>query len=194
MGSKLLEDLMRTVVEHYGVAQVTETVRKLERAEKRLVHVPKKEDPPPRSAKPSLRPRSAASRPKMTALRYVEALNPKPESKENLMQLAEMFEEKTFLATLRDIREFCASRNIDVPISTSRVASIPRIFRALSTMPAEEIRDILESGRYSGPYKLAPIADAIRRRSENLKPGSTLSSGKMPGSQVNSGKASIGRQ
>ncbi len=64
-----------------------------------------------------------------------------------------------------DIREFCRIHDVELAKSSSRMSSIPRIFMFLAVMDTEQITKLLDDGTFSGPTRLAPIADAIRSRS-----------------------------
>lgn len=167
MDGKVLDDLLKTVVRHYGFSKVDRALHRLERAEGTSGHTSK-----PRASSSGGR-QSAQSGPKgeqrMTAPLYVDKLKPGPGRQDTLRRLANMFDEKTFLATAREIRDFGVLHKIDLPVSSSRAASIPRIFRALSAMSAAELEEVVRSAQCSGPSNLAPIADAIRRCSRTTK-------------------------
>ena len=78
--------------------------------------------------------------------------------------LAERFERKDFLPTFGDIRNFCEVYSIDVPASKTRASAITRVFKFLANeMEADEVQRILDYELFSGPSRLGPIADAIRR-------------------------------
>ena len=81
------------------------------------------------------------------------------------MQAAQMFEDKLFLPAIADIREFCRVHGVQFPKTASRASSVPRVFTYLATMDTSAIYKTLEEGTFSGPTRLAPIADAIRNHS-----------------------------
>ena len=173
MDGKVLDDLLKTVVRHYGFSRVDRALHRLERAEGTSGRTSK----PKASSSGERQP--AQSGPKggqrITAPLYVEKLKPGPGRQDTLRRLANMYEEKTFLATAREIRDFGALHKIDLPVSSSRAASIPRIFQALSAMSAAELEEIVRSAQCSGPSNLASIADAIRRRSRTTRAKTPLS-------------------
>ena len=114
---------------------------------------------------------SAASAPrprrsKVTAPEHVAKMDLPPETAQPVVELAARFERKTFLPTFGDIRHFCHTYGIDEPASKSRASAIPRVFKAIAAMEAEDIQRMLDDGMFSGPSRLAPIADAIRRSSK----------------------------
>ena len=79
------------------------------------------------------------------------------------VELAERFQAKAFLPTFGDIANFCQIYRIDPPASKTRANAIPRVFKFIASMEPNEIRRILDEGMFSGPSRLGPIADAIRR-------------------------------
>ncbi len=98
----------------------------------------------------------------VSAQEYVAKMDHDPEKRPAVSELAKRFEEKTFLPTIGDIRNFCQVYGIDEPASKSRRSAIPRVFKCMATMSAEEVRGILDDGMFSGPSRLGPVADAIR--------------------------------
>ena len=169
MDSKMLEELLRAIVRHYGFARVHLTLQTLKRGEdERTGEVPRK--PSSGHQRSSTRARSG-SKPKVTAPLYVERLDVQPDVRELLTQLAQMFEDKSFLATMADAREFCTAYGIDITSTPSRAASMPRIFRVLSSFSITDLEQIVHSTTYSGPSHLAPIADAIRRNAKHIRTG-----------------------
>ena len=80
-----------------------------------------------------------------------------------LLELAKRFQDKTFLPTFGDIRNFCQVYGIDVPASKSRASAVPRVFKFIAKMDSSEIQRIVDDRLFSGPARLGPIADAIRK-------------------------------
>ena len=78
------------------------------------------------------------------------------------MRAAQRFEEGGFLPNIADICEFCRIHSVELGKSASRVSSIPRVFSFLAAMDTTRITKLLDEGAFSGPTRLAPIADAIR--------------------------------
>ena len=98
-----------------------------------------------------------------TALERVEKMDLPRETADRVVELARRFDEKTFMPTFGDIAHFCQVYNVDEPSSKSRASAIPRVFRAIGAMDAEDIQMLLDYGAFSGPSRLGPIADAIAR-------------------------------
>ena len=102
-------------------------------------------------------------RPKPTAIQYVEKMTIPREKAAGLAEVAERFDAKTFLPSFGDIRNFCESHGVDVPAYQSRASAIPRVFKQIATLEAADVQRIIKEGHFSGPSRLGPIADAIRR-------------------------------
>ena len=98
-----------------------------------------------------------------SADQFVARMDLSPERYPAVVELAKRFERKSFLPTSGDVRNFCQIYGLDEPASKSRASAIPRVFRFLATMATDEIQKILEGGMFSGPSRLGPIADTIRR-------------------------------
>ena len=99
---------------------------------------------------------------KVTAPKYVKKMKLPLEKSAAVTELAERFQQKSFLPTFHDVAEFCQMYAIEVPASRSRISAIPRVFKFIAEMEADEVQRILDDGMFSGPSRLAPIADAIR--------------------------------
>ena len=114
------------------------------------------------------------SRNGINALECVAKMDLDMETRTVLVELAELFESKSFLPTLGDVRNFYHIYRVDQPEPKSRRDAVVRVFKFLATMEIAEIRRIATEGMFSGPSRLAPIADAIRSRSRTAQaPGST---------------------
>ena len=101
---------------------------------------------------------------KPTATEYAAKMELADDKKTTITTLAERFECKAFLPTFGHVANFCETYGIDVPASRTRASAIPRVFKFLANeMEAEEVQRILDDGMFSGPSRLGPIADAIRR-------------------------------
>ena len=102
---------------------------------------------------------------KLSAIDYVDKMTLPQEKTEVMRRAAQCFKDGEFLANIADIREFCRIHNVELGKSVSRQSSIPRVFTFLAAMDSAEITKLLDVGAFSGPTRLAPIADAIRNRS-----------------------------
>ena len=110
------------------------------------------------AAKPTRRRRSTP-----TATRYVAKMDVAPDKTPLVSELAARFDAKSFLPSFGDIRTFCDVYGVDVPASRGRASAIPRVFKRISSMEVASLRRIIDEGHFSGPSRLGPISDAIRR-------------------------------
>lgn len=99
---------------------------------------------------------------KKSALDYVAKMSLPPEKTEVMQRAAQRFEDGRFLPSIADIREFCRVYRVELAKSSSRANSIPRVFKFLAALDVAQVSTILDEGAFSGPARLAPIADAIR--------------------------------
>ena len=109
-----------------------------------------------------------------TAPQYVAKMPLPPEKEASVLELAEKFQAKSFLPTMGDISNFCQAYRIDEPSSKSRANAMPRVFKLIASMDINDIQYLLDSGMFSGPSRLGPIADAIRnngRANADAPPG-----------------------
>ena len=61
----------------------------------------------------------------------------------------EEFEQRVFLSTLNDIRNFCEAYGIEEPRSKSRASGIPRVFKFLVTMDVADVERMLDDRMFS---------------------------------------------
>ena len=161
MEEERLDAALRAIVRQYGIERVDRTLRRIRASFlARATSEPLSGHRPEQKAK---RPRPP--RPRITAPAYVSKLQVPAEMQMLLAELAQKFEDRTFLPTMGDVRNFCLIYGTDQPASTSRMSAIPRIFERLSQLTSAEIQSMLQANSFSGPSRLAPIADAIRRSS-----------------------------
>ena len=154
-----LKDTLRSMVLERGFEQVDESLREIGLSELYLKQSKQKN-------RTSIRNRAAKAskgRPKATAPQYVAKMELSSEKESLVVELAGRFQDKSFLPTFGDIANFCHFYQIDEPSSKSRASAIPRIFKFLASMEADDVQRILDQGMFSGPSRLGPIADAIRR-------------------------------
>lgn len=150
--SNLVETLQNLVRRH-GISSVLHSLAEIQSLSE--PHAPS--SPPKRTRKVLKNQRSAVE--------YVGKMTLARNKIEAMQRAAQMFEDKKFMPAIADIREFCRVYRVELPKSVSRASSIPRLFTFLSTMDTTNIIKLLDEGAFSGPTRLAPIADAIRDRS-----------------------------
>ena len=147
------------IVDEHGVEWVRESLREFESVERR----PARYSRDSTSANGSSKSGKTRSRPRSTATEYVAKMTLQPEAATAVAELANRFEKKTFLPTFGYIDKFCGIYGIDVPASRSRASAIPRVFKFLASMDADDVQKLVDRRMFSGPSRLGPIADAIRR-------------------------------
>ena len=160
MTNPRLHSILRTIVAKYGLGSVLEVLSKIaseNETQSPLLAV--------NGVDKSTQPKKARKRaPKPNAAEYAAKMELPSDKQGAIVALAERFERKDFLPTFGDIRNFCDMHGIDVPASRTRVSAIPRVFKFLADeMEAAEVQRILDYELFSGPSRLGPIADAIRR-------------------------------
>lgn len=159
-----IEAALRPIVRQYGLGSVLESLGKIADAQR---------ESPVQAGGSSDADKGKKSKKrsvKATALEYVSKLELSSEKVAPVVDLAERFERKAFLPTFGDIAHFCQIYGIEVPASKTRASAIPRVFKHIASMETEEIQRILDDGLFSGPSRLGPIADAIRRNGRTSTP------------------------
>lgn len=151
-----LRQTLDSIVREYGLEQVSQSLREIELSEDQPSN--QSMSSPDRNAVAA--PKKARS--KATAPGLVAKMDLPAEKEAAVVELAKRFEDKAFMPTFGDISNFCQIHGIDEPASRSRANAIPRVFKFIASMDADEIQRILDDGLFSGPSRLGPIADAIR--------------------------------
>ena len=171
MSDSDLRSALHRLIQDHGYSEVQRGLRELKSSDlprKNLRH--SKMGEMSSSNRATTKPKRYSSR--VTAPEYVAKSEISSERRPLIDELSRRFENKSFLPTFGDVRNFFQIYGIDEPASRSRVSAIPRLFKFLATMEADEIRRILDDGMFSGPSQLGPISDAIRnfRRHEPTAP------------------------
>ena len=156
-----LETILRPIVQEHGLGSVLEALGKIA-SEQDTQSAPLLAI---NGTGKSVKSNKALKRsPKPNAAEYAAKMELTPDKQDAVVALAARFERKDFLPTFGDIRNFCDVYGIDTPASKTRASAIPRVFKFLANeMEAEEVQRIVDYEMYSGPSRLGPIADAIRR-------------------------------
>ena len=156
-----LDASLRELVREHGLERVSRSLHEIVGLDGQA------RDDVPSSGRPAQRavgPRGKRKR-AATALERVEKMDLPSETADNVLQLAERFDEKSFMPTFGDIAHFCSVYDIKVPASKSRASAVSRVFSTIAAMSAEDIQILLDYGAFCGPARLGPISDAIARRS-----------------------------
>ena len=154
-----LKDALLLMVREYGFDQIQQHLNEIGLAEPSLSGHDLRTESADRVAVRS--PRKTRSR--LTAPQYVAKMEIASHKGLLVSELAGRFEAKSFLPTFGDVADFCQCYGISEPASRSRANAIPRVFKLIVSLETEEIQRIIDEGLFSGPSRLGPIADAIRR-------------------------------
>ena len=152
MAQRVLTETLQGLVHRHGISSVLHSLVDIQAA-------------PDQHSASSSRKRAHNAGSKSSAVDYVRKMTLPQEKAEVMMCAAQRFEDGGFLPHIADIREFCRTHNVELSKSFSRASSIPRVFTFLVAMDSAQITKMLDSGAFSGPTRLTPIADAIRNRS-----------------------------
>ena len=158
---------LRSMIDRYGVDRVAQAFQEARDLSSRPKIVKRRR--PPRKQKTGAQKRPQA---KADVLEYVAKMEVPSSNRAATTELAKRFQDGAFLPTFADISDFCAVHGIEEPKSKSRSSAVPRVFKLLATMDAEDVVRIVDDKLYSGPTRLGPIAEAIRRngRAARMKP------------------------
>ena len=164
-----LKGTLLSMVRTYGFDQVKATLMSVETSQPSLGDSPQRATPVTGNGTVQNKRRGA----RYNATQYVAKMDLEPDRSASVVKLADRFDDKTFLPTFGDIANFCEIYGIDVPASRSRASAIPRVFKFLASMEPDDIEKIVKWEMFSGPSRLGPIADAIRRNGRAARASET---------------------
>ncbi len=158
---------LRSMIDQYGVDRVAQAFREVRGSCSQ-----------PKAAKQNRVSRNQETgagkkaRTKVDVPEYVAKMEVSADNRSAITELAKRFQDGAFLPTFGDISDFCAVYGIEEPKSKSRASAVPRVFKFLAAMDAADVMRIVSDELYSGPTRLGPIAEAIRRngRAARMKP------------------------
>ncbi len=116
---------------------------------------------------PAKRHPSRPSRIRLTAVNYVDRMDLPRVVRDPLAELATRFDERGFLPTIGDVRNFLLFCDYDGSVPKSRGAAVPCVFKLLASMDPARVIDIRDKRMFSGPASMISIADAIARVSSD---------------------------
>jgi len=129
----------------------------------------------------SEKPKSTYKKPNYTET--VNKLYPSSENKELLLDIANRFENKSFLPSISDIRNFLEMRGHSSSNIKQRTESFKVVIKVIAELPDENISRIIKNNAYSGPSELGPLSDAIKQASNSIR-GSEKPSEKPDSSKI----------
>lgn len=154
MPQQKLTETLQELVRRHGISSILQG----------LAEIHDSPEPPTLPSSPN-RSRAPTAGKRKLAADYVARMSLPPEKADVMQRAAQRFDEGKFLPSIADIREFCRVYRVELAKSSSRASSIPRVFKFLVAMDIARVTRILDEGAFSGPARLAPIADAIRDHS-----------------------------
>jgi hypothetical protein len=153
----LLSNLLRPLLDEWGPDDVRAALEKLalqsEREGRRSYGTARSQ------AKRSARP---------TAINLVENLDLENERKYPLAVLANRFDNKDFLPSTADVREFIIMAGDRPPTMKNRQDSFRILLSVLLRLSPERLQQVAEAASHAGPAQLGPISDAIAAAGERL--------------------------
>ncbi len=149
MAQRSLDRTLQGLVRRHGISSVLHSLADIQAA-------------PERPSNSLSRKRRYNATSKSSAVDYVYKMTLPQDKSVVMTRAAQRFEDGEFLPNIASIREFCRIYNIEMGKTASRASSIPRVFTFLAAMDSAEITKLLDESVFSGPTRLAPIADAIR--------------------------------
>lgn len=159
-----LKNDLRLLVDRYGIDRVNREMQTIASSGKRMTVKSRK---PLRESGTQGNVKRKSS--KVTAVEYVSRMDVAAERRVPMLELAKRFEERSFLPTYADIQDFCRIYGIEELASKTRANVIPRVFKFLATMEVHGLQRLLDENAFSGPARLGPIADAIRRHGRTTR-------------------------
>ena len=170
MENASLRQELRSIIDQYGIDRVAQAFREVRSSSGQSKAA--KQNRLPRSHGTHGTGSGKKSLTKVDVPEYVAKMDVPADNRWAIAELARRFQSRAFLPTFGDIRDFCAVYGIEEPKSKSRAGAVPRVFKFLAAMDAEEVKRIVHDELYSGPTRLGPIADAIRKngRAARMKP------------------------
>jgi hypothetical protein len=92
---------------------------------------------------------------------------PEPQAS-TLKALAIRFDQKQFLPSVSDVREFLIMSDERPGAMKDRSAAFKRLLVVLTRLPQERLERLANSSRHSGPSRLGPLSDAIGSAANSL--------------------------
>src|SRR5206468_2862492 len=96
---------------------------------------------------------------------------------ELLLQLAVRYDNKQFLPTVPDVREFLLMIGVEPEYMKDRKDAFRVLLRSLTALSLERLQQISNASRHSGPSQLGPLSDAIAAVGDRLPRGREAQAG-----------------
>lgn len=113
----------------------------------------------------------ATERARLSATAQIERAELEGEKRQALSRLAERYDQKRFLPTVADVREFLTMMDQRPAPMKDRQEAFRTLLRALMCLPLERLKQLVHTEQYSGPAELGPLSDAIAAAGRQLPRG-----------------------
>jgi hypothetical protein len=111
-------------------------------------------------------PRKPRLRKARSAVQQVELLGEARIGRDAFFLIATKYDQKKFLPTLSDVREFLAMRGGERRAVKDRWQGFALVLEILKEMTPGHLEDLANSDNFSGPLQLAPLSSAIKAAGE----------------------------
>jgi hypothetical protein len=160
---QLLNDVLLALVRHWGYERVLQSLQQLDlnllnEEERKILSRPTKK-------------RS------ISAVDVVASDNPRDTNLVDLMkQFAADYDRKDILPSIGDVRNFFSMSGFREHEFKDRIGAFRKLYSEMRDLPSDQIRDLVDSARFSGPAKLGPISEAIKSSSDARRSSKELPS------------------
>jgi len=89
--------------------------------------------------------------------------------REDAAELTAMYEAKTFLPTIADVKHFLEARGRSISGVKNRDQAFVRIVDVVLSLPPDAIRQLRNSASHGVPARLGPISDAMSSAGDRLR-------------------------
>jgi hypothetical protein len=153
----LLNNLLKSLLDEWGHDDVRAALEKL---------IVKSEHENRRSYGAAKSQSERSGRP--TAINLLESIDLESDRKRPLSILATRFDNKDFLPSIADVREFIIMAGERPPAMKNRQDSFRNLLRVLLRFSPDRLQQVAEAASHAGPAQLGPISDAIAAAGERL--------------------------
>lgn len=154
----LLVDLLQTLVREWGFDEVQKSLANIFPAsddigEGALIR---------KRSRPQTSGRDVTRSGRPSARELVSKINDLNDKRDALVTIALKFDQKEFLPTVADMKEFLAMMGEETGALKDRSDGFRRLLNHLTQLPIERLERLASGTSYSGPSRLGPLSDAIK--------------------------------
>lgn len=152
----LLTKLLQTLVDEWGYEDVAATLASIKVALSDSLVAER------------AKPRRSKKRIRLSATEQIERSALEGEQKEMLLQLAVRYDQKLFLPSVADVREFLIMMGERPTGMKDRTQAFRVLLGSLMQLPVVRLQQLAQTALHSGPSELGPLSDAIAAAGERL--------------------------